>query len=111
MLGDILESESIRDRVIMLWNANNTYSFDRIDWPRPTQNATITTVSRYMKHIMWNMRLNPLVIPNGIPSRMLRKVDTKQALTFRRALDGKLVFSKTARWDPDKRWNMLFPLG
>jgi hypothetical protein len=36
----------------MFWNANNTYSFDRIDWGRLSQAAIITTVSRYMKSLM-----------------------------------------------------------
>ncbi|MDA8187309.1 MAG: glycosyltransferase [Dehalococcoidales bacterium] len=105
-LGDILRSEGVRDRVVMLWNANNTFSFDRIDWSHLTQHATITTVSRYMKHIMWQMKLNPLVIPNGIPSRLLKLVDRKKATYLRKAFSDRLVLSKIARWDPDKRWNM-----
>lgn len=105
-LSEILRDEGIRDRVLMLWNANNTYSFERIDWPRLTRYAALTTVSRYMKHIMWKMGLNPLVIPNGIPRRLLKRVDSKKALSLRRILDDKLILSKTARWDPDKRWNM-----
>lgn len=105
-LADELKREGLRDHTLMLWNANNTFSFDRIDWPRLKQNVTLTTVSRYMKHIMWQMGLNPLVIPNGIPRRLLKKVESKKAGELRRALNNKLVLSKIARWDPDKRWNM-----
>jgi glycosyltransferase involved in cell wall biosynthesis len=105
-LGEELQHEGIRDRVVMLWNANNTFSFNRIDWNRLVEHATLTTVSRYMKHMMWKMGLNPLVIPNGIPRRLLRDVDAKKAVEFRQALGDRLILSKVARWDPDKRWNM-----
>ena len=105
-LSDALHSDGLRDRVVMFWNANNTYSFDRINWGRLDYATTITTVSRYMKHTMWRMGLNPLVIPNGIPKSMLSKVDDRLANGVRQALRAELVLCKVARWDPDKRWNM-----
>ena len=40
------------DSVTILWNANNTFGFERIDWPRLRRAAIITTVSRYMSHCM-----------------------------------------------------------
>jgi len=33
-LGDLLRSKGLRDKVVMFWNANNTYGFDRVDWQR-----------------------------------------------------------------------------
>ena len=51
-LSSLLERAGMRDRVTILWNANNTFGFDQIDWPRLKQAAPITTVSRYMKHQM-----------------------------------------------------------
>jgi len=104
-LSDILYSDGLRDKVVMFWNANNTFSFHRINWGRLSYATTITTVSRYMKHVMWRMGLNPLVIPNGIPRSLLRKVDDKLAAGVREALGADLVLCKVARWDPDKRWN------
>ena len=59
-----------------------------------------------MKHIMWGMGLNPLVIPNGIPSSLLNNINEKAAARLRKSIDADLVLSKVARWDPDKRWNM-----
>jgi glycosyltransferase involved in cell wall biosynthesis len=105
-LSDALRDDGLRDKVVMFWNANNTFSFHRIDWGRLKRAATITTVSRYMKHVMWQMRLNPLVIPNGIPSSLLRKVDDRIAGRVKPTLGADLVMCKVARWDPNKRWNM-----
>jgi len=61
-----------------------------------------------MKHIMWGMGLNPLVIPNGIPRRLLEPVDVDKVQQLRQCLsiDGGNVLAKVARWDPDKRWHM-----
>ncbi len=105
-ISDALYAMGIRDKVIMFWNANNTFSFHRINWGRLAFTTTITTVSRYMKQIMWGMGQNPLVIPNGIPSSLLSNVDSGLVSKLRKGLDADLVLSKVARWDPDKRWNM-----
>jgi len=45
----LLERARLRDRVALLWNANNTFGFEAIDWRRLAEAARITTVSRYMK--------------------------------------------------------------
>jgi len=103
-LNDLLLSNDLRDRVVMFWNANNTYGFDRVDWQRLNQAATITTVSRYMKHIMRDMALNPLVIPNGIPSDLLRKVDSNRVNQVKNVLGADLILFKMARYHPDKGW-------
>jgi len=105
-ISDLLYYDGLRDRVVMFWNANSTMSFHRINWGRLAYTTTITTVSRYMKHIMWGMGLNPLVIPNGIPSFLLNKVNEKATARLRKSVDADLLLSKVARWDPDKRWNM-----
>jgi len=105
-ISDLLYGNNLRDKVVMFWNANNTFSFHRINWGRLAYTATITTVSRYMKHIMWGMGLNPLVIPNGIPKPLLGRVDENAVARLKKSLDADLILSKVARWDPDKRWNM-----
>ncbi|MBE0481662.1 MAG: glycosyltransferase [Dehalococcoidia bacterium] len=105
LLNDMLCREGIRKRVVMFWNANNTFSFDRIDWAQLQKAATISTVSKYMKHIMSRMGLNPIVIPNGIPTSLLAEVDEGLVREVRKALDADLLLCKIARWDPDKRWN------
>jgi len=103
-IHDMLRGSGLRDRAVMFWNANNTFGFDRVDWKRLNQAATITTVSRYMKHIMWRMGLNPLIIPNGIPSSLLRKVDVSRVSAAKEALGADTVMCKVARWHRDKRW-------
>jgi hypothetical protein len=103
-LSDALYDDGLRDKVVMFWNANNTYSFHRINWPRLRFTTTITTVSRYMKHLMWQMGLNPLVIPNGISRQLLGKIDEAATDALRRSLGAEVVLFKMARWDPDKNW-------
>jgi glycosyltransferase involved in cell wall biosynthesis len=104
-LSDALCDDGLRDKVVMFWNANNTFSFHRINWEHLKSSTTITTVSRYMKHIMWQMGLNPLVIPNGIPRSLLRKVDDRIAGGVSRIFNGDLLLCKVARWDLNKGWN------
>jgi glycosyltransferase involved in cell wall biosynthesis len=100
----LLRTSGLRDRCAILWNANNTFAFDRIEWARLTQAAVITTVSRYMKQLMWGLGVDPLVLPNGlaVEAFMLPASDTMEA--FQARVRGRTVLSKVARWDPDKRW-------
>jgi glycosyltransferase involved in cell wall biosynthesis len=109
-LSDQLHAAGLRKRCVLFWNANNTMSFHRVDWSRLNFVAQLTTVSRYMKHLMWDMELNPLVIPNGIPAGLLERVDAGQVAALRRVLtcddpDAWLLF-KVGRFDPSKRWMM-----
>ena len=105
-ISDLLFYNGIRNTAVMAWNANNTMSFHRINWGRLAYTNTLLTVSRYMKHIMWNVGVNPLVVPNGIPSRLLNGIDEEAAARLRNILGGDLFLFKIGRWDPDKRWNM-----
>src|SRR5215467_8905124 len=61
----------VRAEVTVFWNANNTFSFERIAWDRLATAAVITTVSRYMKHLMWEHGVDPLVLPNGLTADAL----------------------------------------
>jgi glycosyltransferase involved in cell wall biosynthesis len=103
--SDALYAGGIRDRTLMYWNANNTFGFDRINWGRLGYTTTITTVSRYMKQIMWKLGVNPLVIPNGIPASLLGEVDEGQVGRLRRSTAAGILLSKVARYQPDKLWN------
>ncbi|PQJ33644.1 hypothetical protein BSZ35_02660 [Salinibacter sp. 10B] len=108
-LHDQLSAEGLRARCLLLWNANNTMSFHRVDWARLPQAATLTAVSRYMKHIMWDWGVNPLVIPNGIPERLLTPVSKERIQNLRDALalsDQSTLLFKVGRFDPAKRWLM-----
>jgi glycosyltransferase involved in cell wall biosynthesis len=104
IISDQLRNAGLRDKVIMFWNANNTFGFDRIDWGHLRDSSTITTVSRYMRHIMWGIGLNPLVIPNGIPESLLTKVDSDAAARARTSVGSDVMLTKIARWDQDKGW-------
>jgi len=100
----LLEQAQVRPRVTMFWNANNTFSFERIDWGRLAAAATITTVSRYMKHLMQRFGVNPLVVPNGLATDAMIPPERGALAAFRSRLRHRTVLSKVARWDPDKRW-------
>lgn len=107
--SDILHGSGLRDRATLVWNANNPMGFERINWGRLAFTSNLSTVSRYMKHYMWGLGQNPMVIPNGIPSALLDPVAPGGPQTLRKALGAGReapVFVKVARWDPDKRWIM-----
>ncbi len=100
----LLRCAGVRNQVTILWNANNLCGFEHIDWVRLRQAAVITTVSRYMRQRMWCLGVDPLVIPNGLSAEALEAPDRSASAAFRQRVSGRLVLSKIARWDPDKRW-------
>ena len=100
----LLRNAQVRDRVTIFWNANNTFSFERIAWDRLAAAAVITTVSRYMKYQLWERGVNPLVIPNGLTADAFAPPDRDAVAALRSRLHDRTVLSKVARWDPDKRW-------
>ncbi len=105
-INSLLHKHNLRDRVILFWNANNTFGFERVNFKQLDKACTITTVSRFMKHAMWRTGLNPVVIPNGIPKSLLNRIESGLSANLRKELSSDLVLTKIARWDPDKRWNM-----
>lgn len=100
----LLRTSGLRERCAILWNANNTFAFDRIDWARLAQAAVITTVSRYMKQLMWGLEVDPLVLPNGLAAEAFLLPEKEAMEAFQARVRGRMVLSKVARWDPDKRW-------
>ncbi len=105
-LHSLLDRTNLKDSAVLFWNANNIFGFDHINFKNLARAASITTVSRFMKQVMWRMGLNPVVIPNGIPRSLLNRIDVHLSSQLRKSLKADLVLSKIARWDPDKRWNM-----
>ncbi|MFO7875277.1 MAG: hypothetical protein R6U55_01665 [Desulfovermiculus sp.] len=77
-ISDLLAHKGISDKVHLLWNANNTYSFDRINWPRLDQSSTITTVSHYMRQLMKPYGVEPLVTHKLFPK--LKRLTWEQSL-------------------------------
>jgi len=106
VISDSLYYRGLRDRVVMLWNANNTFGFHRINWTALGMATTITTVSRYMKFKLWDWGHNPIVIPNGIPRESIKDADPALAAAVRAAARADHLCFKIGRFDPDKRWLM-----
>ncbi len=107
--SDLLHYHGLRDNTVLLWNANNTMSFEKIDFGRLTFCSTITAVSKFMKQIMAGYGMNAIVIPNGIPERMLAPHDRHLVEQTRAALsmhESDLHVLKIGRFDPAKRWMM-----
>lgn len=100
----LLRQHGVRQQAAILWNANNTFCFDRIDWPRLANAAVVTTVSRYMKQLMRPLGVDPLVIHNGLSADALRPPERPAVAEFRQRMRHRFVLAKVARWDPDKRW-------
>jgi glycosyltransferase involved in cell wall biosynthesis len=106
LISDSLYFRGLRDRVVMLWNANNTFGFHRINWGALAFAVTMTTVSRYMKFKMWESGQNPMVIPNGIPRSSIKDADPEAVAELRAAAGADHLCFKIGRFDPDKRWLM-----
>ncbi len=105
LISDRLYYAGLRDRSLLLWNANNHFAFHRINWGSLSYVATLTTVSRYMKHIMWQWGVNPVVIPNGIPTSLTAPVNPAQVRAIRQAVAPATLLFKIGRFSPDKRWH------
>src|SRR6266705_53608 len=109
-ISDLLYWYGLRQKVLILWNLNSLMSLYRVNWGRLSFVSTLCTVSKYMKHKMWEFGVNPLVIPNGIPARHMNPVDEKAVQRIRAiARQGnpqRLFLFKIGRFDPDKRWLM-----
>ena len=108
-LSDKLHWHKNRPAATLMWNANNDMGFHAINWGRLRYVATITAVSKFMKHLMWGWGMNPLTVPNGIPDRMLRAPQQKNVRAMKKALAAHgrdIAVFKIGRFDPDKRWVM-----
>ncbi len=100
-----LRERGLRDRAVLTWNANNTYGFDTIDWDALARAAQITTVSRYMKFELQLRGVESLVIPNGIPQRLLDGAP-KKLVRFAEKVwrQRRPLYVKVARFEEEKRW-------
>jgi len=100
----MLRIAGLRGSAIVQWNANNTYGFDGIDWTALTRAATVTTVSRYMKFELRARGIDSLVVPNGIPERLIGGPPQELVHAVAEALPSRPLFVKVGRYDEDKRW-------
>lgn len=102
----LLTRAGIRDNVHILWNANNTFGFNLIDFDRLNEASTITTVSRYMKYRMRPLGIDPLVIPNGLEADAFVAPEREALVEMHSRFIDRPLLVKMARFDPDKRWTL-----
>lgn len=100
----LLAARGLRGGATLLWNSNNTYGYDRIDFPALERAVAVTTVSRFMRAETVRLAgIDPQVLPNGIAERYLGPLPSTDRVLLRAAF-GCPTFVKVARFDPDKRW-------
>ncbi|HEV7679537.1 MAG TPA: glycosyltransferase [Candidatus Dormibacteraeota bacterium] len=104
LTSDLLHARGLRRHAAVLWNANNVFGFERIDWGRLAYVSTLTTVSRYMKHLMRAENVDPMVIYNGIPESALAPVDAAAVRAIRSGAGTPCLGFKIGRFSADKRW-------
>jgi glycosyltransferase involved in cell wall biosynthesis len=93
-----------RAALTLMWNANNTYGFEKIHWPTLARAAAITAVSKYMKFELAQWNVSALVIPNGIDPALLDGADQERTAALRAAFGERPTYVKVGRFDPDKNW-------
>lgn len=104
-VSDLLWQVGARDRCLLLWNANNQFGFEAIDWAALAYTSSVTTVSRYMRVLLQQRGVDALVAPNGIPSSALRRPPAEAVRRVRAAAGPRRVLLKIGRFHPDKRWS------
>lgn len=100
----LLRCEGLREHVSILWNANNIFGFERIDFRRLRAAATITAVSRHMRHRLEGLGIQAVVIPNGLSADSYDMPERADVARLQQCFRGRTALAKMARWDPDKRW-------
>lgn len=103
-VSDLLWQAGTRDRAVLVWNANNQFGFEAIDWPALAYTASVTTISRYMRALLQQRGLDAPVIPNGIPVSALRPPPAADVRELQAAAGGASILLKIGRFHPDKRW-------
>lgn len=106
-VSDALEAYGLRDSAVLVWNANNPYGFESINWARLAASTMVTTVSRHMRSIIRSSGADARVIPNGIPEVSFEPVPRSDVMRLRAALDarpGTGMLFKMARWEREKGW-------
>jgi len=101
---ELLSERELGNRCLVLWNANNQFGFERMDWVGLERAAGITTISRHMRLLVGGFGVDPIVIPNGIPEEYLVPVDEAAVSTLREAAGPCPVLLKVGRFHRDKRW-------
>src|SRR5439155_17207496 len=98
----LLGARGLRAAAALLWNANNTYGFDRVDFALLRRAASITTISRYMRGELAAVGVDAAILPNGIAERWLRPLSPGEPGSLRAAFGQRPTFVKVARFDQDR---------
>lgn len=105
-LSDLAHERGMRHALTLVWNANNPFGFETIDWARLDFVAHLTTVSRWMKEqIRQHSGLSAVVIPNGLGDDAFQPASDEAVADLRDAMAAPF-WAKIGRYDPDKRWEM-----
>ena len=94
----------VRSALTLMWNANGTNGWERVDWPALRAAAAITTVSKHMKSELSRKGVESLVIPNGIDTGLHDSADPRLLAEMKEALAGRPTLVKVGRFDPEKNW-------
>jgi len=100
----LTRERGLRSAMTLMWNANNTYGFDKIHWPTLTRAAAVSCVSKYMKFELSRWSVQALVIPNGLDHQLLDGADPERTEALRAAFGERPTCLKVGRFDPDKNW-------
>lgn len=100
----LARDRGVRTAMTLMWNANNTYGFEHINWNRLRAAAAISAVSKYMKFELRQQGVHALVIPNGIDDALLDGADPVLLAEAKAAFAGHPTLVKVGRFDPDKNW-------
>jgi len=103
-IDQLARLRGVRQTFTLLWNANNTYGWEHVNWNALRAAAAITSVSKYMKFELSRYGVPALVIPNGIDTRLLGGAEPRLLAEMKQALAGRPTLVKVARFDPDKNW-------
>ena len=103
-IDTVARLRGVRESLTMMWNANNTYGWEHVNFPALQSAAAITAVSKYMKFELSLRGVPSLVIPNGIDTKLLSGADPKLVAEMKQALAGRPTLVKVGRFDPDKNW-------
>lgn len=103
-IDQLARLRGLRSTFTLIWNANNTYGWEHVNFPALRAAAAITAVSKYMKFELARYGVPSLVIPNGIQDRLLSGADPRLLAEMKQALAGRPTLVKVARFDPDKNW-------
>lgn len=103
-IDQLARLRGVRNTCTLIWNANNTYGWEHVNFQALRAAAAVTAVSKYMKFELARYGVPSLVIPNGIQDRLLSGADPKLLAEMKQALGGRPTLVKVARFDPDKNW-------